>query len=215
MTPDEIKKLREKKGWTQLDLAKKIGVSLKTITNYETGGVIPSSKKEILRQALNSNNTIENEAALINNPNIIMIPLVSQYAYAGYMHGYSDADYIETLPKIPVFVDHELKGEYQAFEVRGDSMDDGTRESICQGDKLICRQIKQCLWQYKLHMKKWNFVIVHKTEGILVKRIIEHKTDTGVIILHSLNPMYENLEINLNDVMQMFNVVEIHINGRL
>ena len=50
---------------------------------------------------------LNDEAKLITNPNIKMIPLVSQYAQAGYLSGFADAEYMETLPRIPVFVDHE------------------------------------------------------------------------------------------------------------
>lgn len=89
-----------------------------------------------------------------------------------------------------------------------------TRDRICQGDKLICRHIKQSLWQYKFYMQQWNFVIVHKTEGILVKRIIAHDTKTGIITQHSLNPLYEDIQVHLNDVSQMFNVIEIHRGGK-
>jgi DNA-binding XRE family transcriptional regulator len=53
----EIKELRQKLLWTQKNLAKKLGVSLKTITNYESGGVIPESKGALLRELLNVNHT--------------------------------------------------------------------------------------------------------------------------------------------------------------
>ncbi|MDO5430656.1 MAG: peptidase S24, partial [Parabacteroides sp.] len=68
------------------------------------------------------------------------------YAYAGYLCGYADAEYIETLPTIPFIVDHEAHGHYIAFEVRGDSMNDGTEESYLEGDRLLCREIKRELW---------------------------------------------------------------------
>ncbi len=54
MTGFEIKKHRENKGWTQLFLAKKIGVGVRTIQNYENNGVVPESKHEILRNVFYS-----------------------------------------------------------------------------------------------------------------------------------------------------------------
>ena len=51
----EIKKLRKSLGLTQEKLAKMIGVSTKTIVNYEGGGVIPESKKDILLVILKKN----------------------------------------------------------------------------------------------------------------------------------------------------------------
>lgn len=50
----ELKEKRKKKGLTQQQLADLIGVSLKTIANYEKGEVIPASKNAILLKVLNS-----------------------------------------------------------------------------------------------------------------------------------------------------------------
>lgn len=117
---------------------------------------------------------------------IIYVPLVNQYAYAGYLCGYADAEYIESLPTIPFIVDQEAHGKYMAFEVKGDSMDDGTDEAYKEGDRLLCREIYQQYWaESKLHIRKWDFVIVHK-EGILIKRIIDHDVENCTITIHSL-----------------------------
>ena len=64
-------------------------------------------------------------------------------------------------------------------------------------------------WQNKLHIRSWDFVIVHKEDGILVKRITDHNVATGDITLHSLNPFYEDRVINLSEVSQLFNVVQV------
>lgn len=152
----------------------------------------------------------ESEAVAILNPNILEVPFISQYAYAGYLSGFSQGGYVETLPKVPFFVDNENhKGNYICVEVKGDSMNDGTEDSIIEGDKLLCREVKVDLWRSKLHIKKWDFVIVHKTDGILVKRIIKHDTDNCKITIHSLNEEYQDRIISLNDIAQIFNIIEI------
>lgn len=149
------------------------------------------------------------EASPIDEPIILRVPLVSQYAQAGYLCGYADAAYMATLPTIPYIVDHEAQGHYVAFEVKGDSMNDGTEEAILEGDRLLCREIMPHLWaDSKLHIRKWDFVIVH-TEGILVKRIIDHDVKNHTITIHSLNSMYPDKVINLADVKQIFNVIEL------
>lgn len=149
------------------------------------------------------------EASPIDEPIILRVPLVSQYAQAGYLCGYADAAYMATLPTIPYIVDHEAQGHYVAFEVKGDSMNDGTEEAILEGDRLLCREIMPHLWaDSKLHIRKWDFVIVH-TEGILVKRIIDHDVENHTITIHSLNSMYPDKVINLADVKQIFNVIEL------
>ncbi len=155
------------------------------------------------------NKTEQNEVTQIKTGGVLMVPLVNQYAHAGYMAGYADAVYIESLPKIPWIVDHEYKGSYISFEVRGDSMDDGLKHSYEQGDILLCREIYPQYWQCKLHIKTWDaFVIVHKTEGIVVKQIIDHDVENGIITCHSFNPIYEDFKIDLREVAQIFNVVK-------
>jgi DNA-binding XRE family transcriptional regulator len=140
---------------------------------------------------------------------VMRLPLVNQYAYAGYLSGFADEEYLDDLPHIPFYADREYKGEYMAFEVRGDSMDDGSRQSIIEGDILLCREISATYWQHKLHIHKWNFVIVHREDGILIKQIAAHNVNTGIITIHSLNPLYEDKKLNLKDIVQLFNVVKI------
>lgn len=139
---------------------------------------------------------------------VVYIPLVNQFAYAGYLDGYSDCTYLDQLPKIPFIVDREGHGNYIAFEVKGDSMNDGTEESYLEGDRLYCREIQPHLWaNSKLHLRKWDFVIVH-TDGIIVKRIVDHNVENHTITIHSLNDMYPDRVIDLCEVKQIFNVIE-------
>lgn len=154
------------------------------------------------------------EAKPMKLEHIVFAPLVSQYAYAGYLSGYADEEYIEGLPVVPFFADHEAKGNYVAFEVRGDSMDDGTDEGYMEGDRVLGREISPDLWvNSKLHIRKWDFVIVH-TEGILIKRIIAHDVEKHLITIHSLNDMYEDKVLDLKDVRKIFNVIELQRSKR-
>ena len=150
----------------------------------------------------------------LTNSNFLLVPLVGQYAYAGYLSGFSDTEYIESLPTVPFFGDHEAKGEYMAFETKGDSMDDDSADAIKEGDILIGRKIKQEHWRNKLHIKKWDFIIIHKTEGILIKRIISHNVETAEITIHSLNPDYSDKTLSLNDVSQLLNVIQVSRNRK-
>ena len=153
------------------------------------------------------------EPATIFTPKIFLVPLISKYAYAGYLSGYGDIEYIDALPQTPWLIQEETsnpRGKYFSFEVRGDSMTDGTNESVEDGDIVLCRLVDPSLYQHsKIHFKKWNFVIVHKTEGIIIKRIIDHDVEHGAITVHSLNPEYADRTIFLNDVAQIFNVVQL------
>ncbi|EJL66912.1 S24 family peptidase [Flavobacterium sp. CF136] len=156
----------------------------------------------------------ENDNSTLNsvtfyNDNIMYVPLVDQYAYGGYLNGFNDPEFLEELPKIPFLVEKEYKGEYLCFEVKGDSMYDGSDESIKERDILLCRNIRNDYWKSKLHINKWDFVIVHKENGILVKRIVKHDVEKGIITCHSLNDYYEDFDIDLRDVSKILNIVDI------
>lgn len=223
---ERIQKIMDKEGLNKNSFSKAIGISNNvTITRIINEKRSPSrSTCEKIVTAFPKYNltwiltgegnmltdaTSLDEASPIDEPIILRVPLVSQYAQAGYLCGYADAAYMATLPTIPYIVDHEAQGHYVAFEVKGDSMNDGTEDAILEGDRLLCREIMPHLWaDSKLHIRKWDFVIVH-TEGILVKRIINHDVENHTITIHSLNSMYPDKVINLSDVKQIFNVIEL------
>lgn len=204
------------------EMCKAIGVKQATISNI-VGGRLSKPSFEVINAFVNNSNInsawlITGEGDMIKSPSngtpindvkIKMIPLVSQYAQAGYLCGFGDMQYIGALPTIPTVVDHEPHGNYIAFEVKGDSMYDGTDESLNEGDILVCREVDKIYWNNKLHINKWDFVVVHKEEGVLVKRIVDHDVSTGLIKLHSLNSFYPDFTLHLKDISQLFNVVQI------
>lgn len=144
----------------------------------------------------------------------VLVPVVSAYARAGYLTGYADPEYIQALPTIDFTPEHEMHGHYVAFEVKGDSMDDGSKEGYIDGELVICREVGRHLWQHdKLHINKRDFVIVC-SDGILIKRIADHDVAAHQITIHSLNPEYPDRVIDLAEVLQIFSVVESRIQRR-
>lgn len=141
---------------------------------------------------------------------VMQVPLVSQYAQAGYLGSFNDTEYMESLPTLPIVADHEGKGNYMCFEVRGDSMNDGSENSYKAGDVLVCREVDAAYWTSRLHFNKWKaFVIVHQADGIVVKQITAHNLDNNTITIHSLNPLYEDKVIYLGEIQKIFNVIKI------
>lgn len=217
------------KGLNPNKIAIKSGIHPTTIKNYISNKGIPDNlkldkvaevldidSKWLLTGEGSSIRTLENQSTKTeaikvdyNAINVMYVPLVNQYAYAGYLNGFGDPEYVDELPKIPFAADQEHKGQYVCFEAKGDSMDDGTDESIKERDILLCRNVRPDYWKSKLHINKWDFVIVHKHQGICVKRIIEHDVENGILTLHSLNDYYEDYQIHLKDVAQIFNIVDI------
>ena len=156
----------------------------------------------------------EDDATPMTPTRRVGVRLVSQYAYGGYLGGYADNEYLDTLPRIDFAPDREMTGNWLAFEVRGDSMDDGSKESYVEGEIVICREVERDYWQdSRLFINRRDFVIVHK-DGILIKRIAAHDVEHHTITIHSLNPLYPDRTLNLADVMQIYSIVESRMQRR-
>lgn len=208
-TVEELKKAIDNKSVTAYEVASKIGVNPSVVSRIVSGETKKPNPQTIEKLAnyLHSKGNAKYKA----NFNEVSVPLVSQYAYGGFLSGYADMDYLDSLPVISFEPTHDPKGNYVAFEVRGDSMDDDSKRSIEHGDVVICREVVQSHWVNKLHFKKWDaFVIAHKEDGIIIKSIIDHNIDNGDIIVHSFNPSpeYPDRTINLRDIAKIYSVVE-------
>lgn len=155
-----------------------------------------------------SPSSIQSNAHAVEDLNYMNVPVVHIKARCGYLAGYADEGYIDSLPTMPVIVDKTYHGRYMIFEAEGDSMDDGTRNSICDGDKLLCREVRRDLWLPKLHINDWYFVIVHRTEGIAIKQITA-QDENGNITCHSLNDLFNDYTVNLDDVAEIYNVIKV------
>jgi len=141
-------------------------------------------------------------------------PLISQFAQAGYLRGLGDIEFLDSQPMY--FSTRKYSnGNYVAFEIRGDSMRDGSDLSICEGDIVLCRELETEHWKSRLHLPR-VFIIVHKTEGITCKEIIRHDVESGAITCHSWNtdPEYADFTLNLTDVHQLFYLKEISRKSR-
>lgn len=149
-------------------------------------------------------NMLVNELNSDAGGDIAFVPLVPQRAYAGYLSGYMDDVYISALPTIPIV--KEGKDKYIAFEVSGNSMDDGSSRAYQDGDIVICKICPDYMIKNNnIHYDGREFIVVHK-EGILLKQITQMDLINGRITLHSFNPTYRDLDLNLGDVRQILNV---------
>jgi plasmid maintenance system antidote protein VapI len=141
------------------------------------------------------------------------VELVPEYARAGYLSGYADQEYISELPLHYITVDRYVRGKYRAFEISGDSMDNGdVREALPHGTIATGREVKRELWDSKFHNHQWpNWIFIHKTEGIIAKQISSQDVEKGTLTLKSLNPdkdVYPDFTVNIDDLIQIYNVVK-------
>lgn len=149
-------------------------------------------------------NMIRSDVIAVDGSNVTTIPLVPQVAYAGYLSGFADEEYMETLPTIPFI--REGSDKYVAFEVNGNSMDDGSSRAYQNGDIVICKDIPFYIVRDNGLPTNKEYIIVHR-EGILLKNIKAINRANNTLELHSFNPIYSDMAISLEDVRQIL-VVE-------
>lgn len=127
--------------------------------------------------------------------NIVHVPVRAQ---AGYLNGYGDEEYIQQLPSynLPGLTD----GTYRSFEVDGDSM----------YPTLKNRQLVIGQWVEKLEYIREDrvHILVTKTDGVIIKRLLNRIDKYGVIIAKSdatdERNLYPNLQIKPEDVREIW-----------
>lgn len=234
MDGHEIKQMREQLGLTQKELGDLIGASRETIINYEKGKPIPKSKSEILNKVLvpgsvysksitgaevvktpenfenkNGNSFIE----LPNGQFYMLMPLAEFKIQAGFLSYYQDAEFLMDLSQHGILVDKPVQGRYVAFRVAGDSMDDNSGNAIAQNSVVSTRELQRQHWTSKLRFKDFPYWVIYTTQSKmpLLKEIIDHNTEEGYIVCHSLNqsPEFSDFRLSLNDVQALFYVIDV------
>ena len=145
-----------------------------------------------------------------NEDDFIYVPVVVQYSEAGYLKGFDDPEYIETMPKLLIPKEFE-KGNYMIFSIRGDSLNNGNDNALCHGDKVLGKELPKEFWSSKLQFNKYLFTLV-TNEGITTKQITSHNVTTGDIVCHSWNDAPEHADFTINlfkDVKKLFYVKKI------
>lgn len=207
MSKKTLREILKERSISQQVVADALGINITNIRRYDDlskrswdeivtiAKVIGVDISELI--GLNISIPTANETEPVTDPITKRVPLVNQYAYAGYLAGYKDQKYIDQLPIIPFDSEDDPNFRYMAFEMKGNSMDDGSRDSYIEGDKLFCQEIPSHMWDTsKLHTMNWNFVIVYK-KGIIVRKIIDHDIQNRTIVAHPLNPFINDELINL------------------
>ena len=146
------------------------------------------------------------------------LPIIPIEAQAGVGKGFlydkdpsqDPEEVYEEFDTMEVVLEREVSDRYKLFRVKGDSMDDDTKRSVCDGDVVLCREIYPEDWQYGLINTKYpNVVVVIEEEGILLKQLTKHSKKNGTISLHSLNSKYEDFTVDLSNVRAFFYVERI------
>lgn len=119
------------------------------------------------------------------------IEVVTQKVKAGYLNGYSDPEYIESLQQISLpFLG---AGKHRGFPVEGDSMPPHEDGSI-----IIGRYVERL---GDVQDGK-TYILITKNEGMVYKRL--NKNKKNALVLESDNSFYPQYEVRLSDIIEIW-----------
>jgi transcriptional regulator with XRE-family HTH domain len=119
------------------------------------------------------------------------IELVPVKAKAGYTRGYTDPDFIESLPQFRLPL--PANGKYRAFPIEGDSMPPHKDGSFIVGKYVD---------NYRDIKDGTTYIIITKDDGIVYKRV--YRKTKNILMLQSDNKIYDTYEVNIADILEIW-----------
>ena len=209
-----LRLLRNQYGLSQKEMGRRVGVNGSRIRDYELDKCEPSIElllkiagnfnisldKFITRPLSLLNSSDLNQSAKLDtssrilviseneqgHENIVHVPVKAR---AGYLNGYQDPLFIESLPsyRLPGV----RNGTYRSFEIQGDSM-----LPLQSGTIVVGRYVES----WRDVRSNYTYILVTREEGIVYKRVINKVKSKGQLVLLSDNPVYEPYAINIQEV---------------
>jgi transcriptional regulator with XRE-family HTH domain len=213
-----IKVLRVKQGLSQEQLADLLGVTRSRIGSYEEGRSEPNLetlikiasffklpidalvKTDLSRSGNKSFIEIGKNRVLfpvmIDEQNNETIEIVSMKASAGYLNGYADPEYIESLQRMKLpFVP---TGKHRAFPIKGDSM-----PPLGDGSFVVGRFVEDL----RDIRNGQTYVLLTQNDGIVYKRVFNKLKEKKRLLLCSDNKLYDPYEVHAEEVLEAWEFV--------
>lgn len=133
-------------------------------------------------------------ATTVNPENRENVELVPVKAKAGYLAGYSDPDYISSLP---VFHLPQLDPgrKYRMFPTEGDSM-----YPVPEGAFVIAEFVQD----WNSLKEKVPCIVVTREEGVSFKLVSNRIKEDRALLLESLNKVYDPYSVAIRDVLEIW-----------
>jgi transcriptional regulator with XRE-family HTH domain len=204
---ENLKYLRKSQKQTQREVADLIGIARTTWIKFEKGTQSPRvdilekvaniygvSIEELMYQPLSEENLRESQRSkqtkLVSNQRV---PLIPATAKAGYLQGYADSEFLNSLPCLSL---PDLRhGTFRAFSLEGDSMPPIHDGFIVVGQSVEnVSDLKQ----------KFRYVFVTQSEGITFKRVASIEAAKKMLILSSDNPYYKPFTLFFEEILEIW-----------
>ena len=149
--------------------------------------------------------TIHNDVEAVPEDKYIMAEYADLRSFAGRLGG-SDIEQLPETHKRLLPREYE-KGNYLVVRVSGDSMNDGTSRSLCDGDEVLVRELAPSEWE-ALPIRNRLFIITSRGGNVL-KQIKEVNKEERYIVCHSFNTAFEDFTLSFDDIYQIFVIYKI------
>jgi len=210
---DNLRFLRDKKNVSQDEMAEQLSVSRSSYAKYELGLVdaphrvlLDASRfyqisldllltvdirKVDVEKLLNLEGNRILLPIAVDRQNENIIEIIPYKAKAGYLRGYSDPEFIESLQHISLpFLN---KGKYRAFPIEGDSMPPHREGSFVIGEYV----------ENKDDIKAGStYLFLTKNEGIVYKRV--HTRNKSILFLSSDNKAYKTFPVKFSEILEVW-----------
>jgi len=208
-----FRKVREDLNFTQQVFAQELGINSST-ADIERGktklsGVVVMNlfKKfkinplwlygESQEQFIKKNSTdVSPKVITLDQDGEDSIVLVNQKAAAGYPHNIQDVEWYGSLPVFNLPLPQYRNATYRGFQVEGDSM----LPNIRPNDWVLGRAVSGVT-----ELSDGKIYIVVLEDSVLVKKIQKMGNSTNIKLI-SLNEEYPPIEIDLNEVQELWMV---------
>lgn len=99
------------------------------------------------------------------------------------------------------------RDDLQIFKVAGDNMNDGTCERFEKGCYVLAKPFNIEVFKNSIANDLGSFWVIDTDKGYLLWQINEDVKE-GCIICHSLNPEYQDIIIKLEEITNIWRVME-------
>mgnify|MGYP003575063619 CR=1 FL=1 len=227
-----IKEIRQLYKLTQEEMARQLGISREMVNKMESGKCgISRATQALLKQFLQEKKSeefsqdVEMMGGAHPNPHKmaipyfeqrreqkiekapLQVPLVGIKAQAGYLKGFEQTDYIDTLEKysLPPGV-NPAGAVWSYFEVDGDSME----PTLFAGDVVLTSMLPHEDWN---DIKNFYVYVILTSEQLLIKRVYKKNSREWVLISDN-EEAYPQITLKVADVRQVW-VFRRHIRSQV
>ena len=132
-----------------------------------------------------------------NEETHFMVPLVGIKAQAGYIKGFEQVDYIETLDQYSLPPGVNPTGAiWRYFEIDGDSME----PSLSQGDVVLATMVPAVDWH---DVKNFHIYVILTADQLLIKRLYR-KSDREWVLISDNEEACPQVLLNVEQVKQIW-----------